>query len=210
MGVALQQIVPSKGSIPCSYSVDTYDAIGEIGKVPNYFSFIGKSADLAHLGTLALDVLEIELAVGAAGAGSMILGALTMFVGGPLAVGEAYAEGVEYHARKYARSGFSRGAAMAADGKAKLIASFYGNDYIPPLGQPAAHKAAKAAYVVGLLVGARQALDLTEQQRTMFWRDLGNRMGDQSWRGKPGSWSHRDLVSWYTDAAAELSKDHLS
>jgi hypothetical protein len=206
--------VSADGGSQVEYRVDVYKAIGEIGKVSAALSMFSKGADGVHLAALVADAIAdtgtaaAGTAAGAVVAGGVVGGVLG-FVGGLASIAEAYQEGREYHARQYALRGFSRGAVMGADNKVQLLKEYFGFEYIPPLGQPEAHNAAKGAYVSGLIIGAHQGASLLPSQKGVFWRDLGSRMGDQSDRGSPKDWGRTQEMGWYVDVAIQLWKEHL-
>ena len=61
----------------------------------------------------------------------------------------------------------------------------------------------------GLVAGYVQGRLLTQNQRVILWRDLGRRMGDQSYRGPAKQWGQRQWRDWYTDLAAVFRGYHL-
>jgi hypothetical protein len=83
-------------------------------------------------------------------------------------------------------------------------------EYVPANPQfPRGRGIAIANYRVGLLAGYVQGRSLSKNQRQIFWRDLGRRMGDQTYRGPAARWTQRDWINWYTDSAAVFRRDHL-
>jgi hypothetical protein len=62
---------------------------------------------------------------------------------------------------------------------------------------------ARVNHNAGLVAGFMHGRALTPNQRRIFFRDLGRRMGDQSYRGPTSQWRSRDWRDWYTETAAE-------
>ena len=100
---------------------------------------------------------------------------------------------------------------MGADKRrANMVKDYFGNDYFPPNPMfPRGRSIAIANYRLGLLAGYVQGRLLSPNQRAIFWRDLGHRMGDQSYRGSPTQWTRRDWIDSYVSAAAVFRRDHL-
>ncbi|SIS00829.1 hypothetical protein [Micromonospora avicenniae] len=99
---------------------------------------------------------------------------------------------------------------MGADGRsARLVREYYGSPVFRNSFFPAGAKVAKANHHAGLVAGYLHGRVLTKNQRAIFWRDLGSRMGDQSHRGPASQWRSRDWNDWYTYAAARFRRDHL-
>ena len=61
----------------------------------------------------------------------------------------------------------------------------------------------------GLVAGYAQGRALCPAQRAILMRDLGRRMGDQSWRGPQARWTALGWSEWYTDLAATFWGAHL-
>jgi hypothetical protein len=92
----------------------------------------------------------------------------------------------------------------------RTLVEIFGNLYFPPNTQfPAGRNVAIANYKAGLAAGFLQGRALSENHRRIFWRDLGRRMGDQSYRGASDRWGDRQWSDWYTDTAASLRRYHL-
>ena len=100
---------------------------------------------------------------------------------------------------------------MGADGrKAALVRDYFRSACCPP--NPFSDQVRQvsiANYRVGLLVGYVHGRLLCPNQRTLFWRDLGARMGDQSQRGPSKQWTTRGWRDWYADAASAFRHAHL-
>ena len=94
--------------------------------------------------------------------------------------------------------------------RASLLRDYFGNDYFPPNPQfPRGRSIAIANYRMGLLVGYVNGRALTQNQMAIFFKDLGRRMGDQSYRGPQNQWTRKGRIDWYVTAAAVFRRDHL-
>jgi outer membrane protein OmpA-like peptidoglycan-associated protein len=206
---ALSRVIPDdpdyRKHIPLNYRLNAKKLVGEVAQD---LSSRGKSAhfwiELAHWGIVLAEMFELA---GALAIASPILGTILTF----LALGEPYRELAEEIAAEWSARGFSRGVVMGADGRsAKLLKEYFGSDYIPPYsGFPRGRAIAMANYRMGLLVGYALGRVLCPNQRAIFWRDLGRRMGDQSYRGPRARWTKRDWINWYVDSAAVFTSHHL-
>ena len=101
---------------------------------------------------------------------------------------------------------------MGADGRsAKLIQDYFGNLYFSPNPFiPQGRSIAAANHRMGLLVGFVHGRMLSKNQHAIFWRDLGHRMGDQSYRGPKEQWNRSQWIDWYLTSAAVFRRDHLT
>jgi hypothetical protein len=126
-------------------------------------------------------------------------------------LGVGYQEAWEEIADKSSASGYARGVVMGADRRSsRLVREYFGNfSFSNPVDEHAS-KVEKASHDVGLIVGHLHGRVLRQNQCTIFWHDLGRRMGDQSYRGPTSQWSSKDWRDWYTDAAAVFRRDHLT
>jgi hypothetical protein len=135
----------------------------------------------------------------------ILVGALKNIPGGYLAAAAKIAD-------DYAARGFSRGIVLGAARKSQsYLIDTFGREFIPenrpfPLGR----KIAAANYVGGLLAGYVQGKALSKNQHVIFWKDLGRRMGDQSYRGATSTWRTKEWRDWYVDVAAAFRRYHLS
>jgi hypothetical protein len=164
--------------------------------------------ELGHAGLTAAEIFaETSTLVGALAIAGPVLG----LVATGLALGAGYQEAGEKIAADWSATGFARGAVMGADRRrASEVKDYFGNDYFPPNPQfPRGRLIAMGNYKMGLLVGYAQGRRLSRDQRTIFWRDLGQRMGDQSYRGPSAQWQRRDWIDWYVSAAAVFRANHL-
>jgi hypothetical protein len=135
-----------------------------------------------------------------------------VLAGGFMELAEADREAAEKRAKDYAATGYSRGAVMGANRRSvSQLREFYGNFY-PPADQylRGGEKIAKANHDVGLAAGYLHGRVLTDNQKKIFFRDLGSRMGDQSYRAPTSQWRSRDLMDWSTDTAAAFRRYHLT
>ena len=193
--------------VPIDYRLNAKDIIG---KVAQDVSKNGTRAhfivDLAHFGILAADIFGLIGALGIAG------GALLMVVGNFLVLGIPCIESAEEQAKTWSTTGFARGVIMGANRRSiSLLRDYFGNDYFPPNNFcPQARNLAMANYKFGLVVGYVNGRVLCPNQHVIFWRDIGRRMGDQSYRGDPKTWSRAESIDWYVKAAATFQKDHLN
>lgn len=202
--------LPGRLAVPINYTLNAKKVIGEVAKD---LSSRGKSAhfwvELAHAGLVAAEIFaEGSLIV----AGLAIAGPLLGLAGSFLAIGAGYYEAGEKIAEEWSASGYARGLVMGAEGKkqARRMNEFFGNACCPPNHFfPKGRDIAIANYRMGLLVGYVHGRLLCPNQRALFWRDLGARMGDQSYRGPQQQWTQRGWVDWYISAAATFRKAHL-
>jgi hypothetical protein len=194
--------------VPIEYRLDAKAIVGELAQDLSK----GKSAhvwvELAHWGTVGA---EIFAEASALVAGLALAGPILGVVGGFLMLGAGLQEAAEKIADNWSATGFSRGVVMGADKRrAGQLKETFGNLYFPPnYSFPQGRNVAIANYRAGLLAGYLQGRLLSTNQRVIFWRDLGRRMGDQSYRGPQEQWRAVDWSNWYTDAAGVFNRDHL-
>jgi hypothetical protein len=195
--------------VPLNYRLDAKKIVGEVAQD---LSSKGKSADfwveLAHAGLTAAEIFaETSALVGALAIAGPVLG----LVATGLALGAGYYEAGEKIAADWSATGFARGTVMGADdSRASRVKDYFGNDYFAPNPQfPRGRLIAMGNYKMGLLVGYAQGRRLSPNQRTIFWRDLGQRMGDQSYRGPSAQWQRREWIDWYVSVAAVFRANHL-
>jgi hypothetical protein len=186
--------------VPIEYRLDAKAIVGEFA-VDMQHDEPSIKRDLLDLGIKLADKFlpGVELTV----AGSLALLEWT--------VGRPYREAAEVIAARAAASGFSAGAVMGADGRSwRLVRNYIGNRhfYGTDLGAGSAKNEA-TNYFAGLVAGYVQGRKLSNNQRTIFWHDLGHRMGDQSYRGPKEQWGHKQWVDWYVAVAAIFYRDHL-
>jgi hypothetical protein len=194
--------------VPLEYRLDAKRIVGDLAQDLQR----GKSAhiwvELAHLGIAAVEIAaETSTLVAGLGLAGPVLG----MVGSLLAIGAGYQEAAEKIAEDSSASGYSRGVAMAANKRSvRLLREYFGNLLFTNSFFPEGAKVAKANHNAGLVAGYLHGRVLTDNQRVIFWRDLGRRMGDQSYRGPSAQWSSKDWRDWYTDAAGYFRRYHLT
>jgi|SRR5919201_617277 hypothetical protein len=162
--------------------------------------------ELAHWGVVAS---EIFTEVAALGLATPVLA----FVGLGLALGAGYAGAADKIAAEWASRGFSRGAVMGAERRADGTAirarpdDYFGRQY-PPDYRNFEHGNTVAAnfYKVGMGAGLAQGRVLSQNQRVIFWRDLGRRMGDQ---GSTANWRLEQWQDLHRRLAETFWRDHL-
>ena len=209
---ALVRLIPDDPNyrkyVPINYRLNAKNIVGELAQDLKK----GKSAhfwvELAHWGVVAAEIFaEASTLVAGLAIGAPLLGLASSF----LAIGAGYLEAAEKIAADWSATGFSRGVVMGADKRrAHMVKDYFGNDYFPPNPIfPRGRSIAIANYRLGLLAGFVQGRLLSPNQRAIFWRDLGHRMGDQSYRGSPAQWTRRDWIDSYVAAAAVFRSAHL-
>ena len=132
-------------------------------------------------------------------------------IGQWFALGAGYAAARAAIAKENMESGFSRGAVLGADHRPPRILKDSFWKFWPdpnPFDQDAAVIAQKA-YNQGLVAGYMQGHELSDRQRELFWKDIGRRVGDQSYRGPAADWTDAQWVDWYILAAATLRRYHF-
>jgi len=100
---------------------------------------------------------------------------------------------------------------VGADGrKAKLMKSYFWK-HQPDVNHfdQEAGVIAQNSYNQGLIAGFMQGRELSANQNKLFWKDIGNRAGDQSHLGEMSDWSEREWIDWYIIAAATFRRYHL-
>lgn len=188
--------------VPIDYRLDAKAMVGKLSVDLKQL----KTPDAKEMAKFAKDVFKI---VGGGDPGSVMInilvGVLKNIPGGYLAAaGEI--------AKDWSARGFARGVVLGANGRSKkLLIEMFGHEYIPPNNFfPYGRKVAAANYGGGLLTGYVQGRALSKNQGAIFWRDLGRRMGDQSFRGPSAGWSDKVWQEWYVEAAAIYRRYHLT
>ena len=191
--------------VPIEYRLDAKAIVGDLAQDLSRGQSAHVYVEAAHWGIAAAEMFELVEALALAGP-------VLAFVGSFMALGVPYMEAAEHIANEWSASGFSRGAVMGADRRrARQVIETFGNLFFPPNTQfPRGRDVAVANYRAGLAAGYLQGRMLTENQRKIFWRDLGHRMGDQSYRGPHDGWSATQWSDWYTDVAAAFRWNHLA
>lgn len=159
------------------------------------------------------DILAVMEAVGEVGEGFLTVAApLAALVAEFVALGLPYAEARAEIARKRLAIGMSQGVVMAADGRKTSLVKSYFWEYDPESNvmDEDAGRIAQNAYNLGLVAGYRQALELNDDQRATFWKDIGDLVGDASYLGDSKDWDERAWIDWYILAGAKFQVAHLS
>jgi hypothetical protein len=148
--------------------------------------------------------------------------ALALFAG-PLAaintflsLGAPYLEAAMHIAGTWSASGFSRGAVLGAERRpnggpipARQVRDYFGSQDVGRYEFKQGQAVGVATYRAGLVAGYGQGRLLSRNQRAIFWRDLGRRMGDPSFRGPQAQWTPLEWRGWYTEVAACFRRFHL-
>jgi hypothetical protein len=212
--LALVPNVPGyRDPLPIEYRIDAKKMVGDLAQD---LHGLGEKAhvlmEAADWGITAVEMFQL-LAETSALAGTLaVLGPVLAWAAGFVALGAPYVEAAKEIAAREAASGFSAGLVMGAnDASFRKMKEFFGNLTFPRNDfLPQGKAIATANYRAGLVAGFAQARALCPAQRAVVMRDIGRRMGDQSWRGDPSRWSGRDLRNWYIDASATFNAAHLA
>jgi outer membrane protein OmpA-like peptidoglycan-associated protein len=200
------------GKLPINYNLDAKKLVGEVAQD---ISSLGHKAhfitEISHAGFTAVEIFELVGATGTLAGVLTVLAPLTALLANFIALGAGYAQAAEILARDWSASGYSRGVVMGADGrKPVLVKEYFRNACCPKDNAfPAGRGIAIANYRTGLMVGYTHGRMLCPNQRAIFWKDLVNRMDNQSYRGPSAKWTARGWSDWYTDAAGAFRKAHL-
>jgi hypothetical protein len=195
--------------IPINYRLDATRLVGGLAQDLQR----GKSAhfwvELTEWGLNTAEIFELLSATG-----SLVAGLLGPFLGTAasfLALGAGYQEAWEKIAEEKAASGYSRGAVMGANKRSPgLLREYYGHLTFSYPGNEHGARVAKVTHNAGLVTGYLHGRALRQNQRVIFWHDLGRRMPDQSHRGPQSQWRQQDWSEWYGEAAAAFRRDHLT
>lgn len=207
-------------------------------KVPPVPGADDSTIETVHYILEAVEAIDIVAGVGggsalmaivaSAGASEKILAAMEvageategfLTVAAPLAamaatfvvLGVGYAQARKEIANDRLASGISIGVVMAADGrKPDLVKSyFWENSAETNVADEEAGKIAQNAYNLGIVTGYRQALELNQDQKATFWKDIGDLVGDASYLGDSKDWDDRAWIDWYATAGAKFREAHL-
>jgi hypothetical protein len=214
---SLRDVIPDDPNyqkiIPIEYRLDAKGIVGDFAEDLQQ----GKSAhvwsELAHLGIAAGEMSGLIEGLGLVGTAlTLAAGPVAALAALFSALGAPYQEIAEKIAKDWSASGYSRGAVMGANQRpGRLLREYWGNLYFPQ--NPYLRQGANIARLnhnAGLVAGFVQGRALTPNQRQIFFRDLGRRMGDQSYRGPTSRWRSRDWRDWYTDSASAFRRHHLT
>lgn len=194
--------------VPVEYRLNAKAIVGDLAQDLQEGRSVHHWVEMAHGG---LAVAEIAFESSILVSGLAIAGPLLGLAGTFLALGAPYQEAAATIAAQWSATGFSRGVVMGADGRpARQLINYFGNLYFPATPAfPRGRGIAMANYRVGLIAGYVQGRQLSRNQRAIFWRDLGRRMGPQSYRGPQAQWTRAQWSDWYTEIAAVFSRFHL-
>ena len=194
--------------IPIEYRLNATRIVGYLAQDLQQGQSAHVWLELAHLGIdTAEAIFESSELIGLLGLASPAFALAASFA----VLGVGYQEAWEEIAEKSSASGYSRGVVMGADGRSsRLVGEYFGNLFFSNPVDEHAIKVEKASHDVGLVVGHLHGRVLRQNQRTIFWHDLGRRLRDQSGRGPTSQWSSKDWRDWYTDVAIVFRRDHLT
>jgi hypothetical protein len=194
--------------VPIEYRLNAKAIVGHLSEDLSKGESAHVWAELAHAG---ITVAEIFAETSILVSGLAIAGPFLALASSFLALGAPYQEAASHIAAAWSATGFSRGVVMGADRRpARQLIDYFGNDHFSENAFfPHGRDVAIANYRSGLIAGNLHGRLLSPNQRVIFWRDLGRRMGDQSYRGPQERWGRRQWSDWYTDVAAVFNRDHL-
>jgi hypothetical protein len=197
--------------VPIEYRLDATRLVGGLAEDLQHGQSAHAWVELADWGLTTIEIFELVEATSALALAVSVAGPILGLVSSFLAIGAGYHEAAEKIAADSSASGYSRGAVMGADKRPpSLVRDYFGNLTFTNTFYQEGANVAKASHNAGLVTGYVHGRALRQNQRVIFWRDLGRRMGDQSYRGPQSQWSSRDWSFWYTDVAAVFRRDHLT
>jgi hypothetical protein len=206
---SLRDVIPDDPNyqkyIPIEYRLDAKRIVGDFAQDLQK----GKSAhlwvELAHWGIAAAEMFQLIDGLELAGPALALASPF-------LALGVGYQDAAEDIAKNYSAQGYSRGAVMGANQRpARLVREYAANLQFPQnVWLPAGANISRTNHHAGLVAGYVHGRALTPNQRQIFFRDLGRRMGDQSYRGPLSQWRSQDYQDWYIDTAACFRRYHLT
>jgi hypothetical protein len=211
----LWEVIPNdpdyRKYIPIDYRLDATQLVGGLAEDLQHGQSAHVWVELADWGITGTEIFELISATSALALGMSLASPLLGLVASFLAIGAGYQEASAEIAKDSSASGYSRGAVMGADGRpSSLVREYFGNLVFTNTFYQEGANVAKASHDAGLVTGYLHGRALRQNQRTIFWHDLGYRMGDQSYRGPPSQWSSQDWSFWYTDAAGYFRRYHLT
>ncbi len=197
--------------VPIEYRLDAKAIVGDLAQDLSKGQSAHVYVEAAHWGIAAAEMFELVEGLALVGPLLVFAGPVLAFAGSFMALGVPYMEAAEHFANEWSASGYSRGVVMGADRRrGRQMIETFGNLYFAPNDQfPRARDISVANYRAGLAAGYYQGRMLTENQRKIFWRDLGQRMGDQSGRGPHTAWGAKQWSDWYYDVAVVFRRYHL-
>jgi hypothetical protein len=204
----LMRLIPNvpfdRSKLPLNYRLDAKKVVGETAAdISKHTHTAGIVLEAVHWGIVAAEIF--------ASAGVLAIAApLLAVAAGFFALGSGCAQAAEVVAKNWSTRGYARGIVIGANGKKiSEVKERFGNDCCPRDNFCDSEKIAKANYLMGLFVGYLHGRMLCPNQREWFWRDLGQRAGDQSHLGPSAKWSDHDLTLWYASMAGTFQCAHL-
>lgn len=141
-----------------------------------------------------------------------MMGVASAVIGQWMGLGAGLAGARGAVARENMVTGFTLGVVMGADWrKIGLVKDYFWkhgpnrNPFDAETG-----KIAQNCHNEGLVVGFLQAHALDQDQKELFWRDIGNRAGDVSHMGDSKKWGRRQWIDWYIFASVIFRKAHVT
>lgn len=197
--------------IPIEYRLDATQLVGGLAEDLRQGQSAHVWVELADWGLTGAEIFELVSATSALALAMSLAGPLLGLAASFLAIGAGYQEAAAEIAADSSASGYSHGAVMGADKcPPSLVRDYFGNLSFSNTFYQEGADVAKVSHNAGLITGYLHGRALRQNQRVIFWRDLGRRMGDQSYRGPQSQWSSRDWNYWYIDAGAVFRRDHLT
>jgi len=204
--------VPDYRPLPIEFRIDAKKMVGDLAQD---LHGLGEKAavlmEAAHWGIASVEIFELISATSALAGVLAVLGPVLAWTSGFVALGAPYVEAAKEIAARHAASGFSIGLVMGASGASfRKMREYFGNTTFPPNDFfPQGRAIATANYRAGLVAGFAQARALCPAQRAVVMRDIGRRMGDQSYRGDQARWGDKERIDWFIAAAATFNAAHL-
>jgi len=198
--------------VPLDFRLNAKKMVGEVAQdLKSQGASAHTYIELAHAGIELTEIFELlsglPALAGTLAAVAPLLGVVAIGYG----LGAPYYEIAQGIAENWSATGFSKGVAMGADGrKAKLVKDYFGNAYFSDNKfLPNGKSIAAANYRMGLIVGYAQGRRLSKNQRAIFWNDIKQRMGYQSYRGASKGWNRTEWIDWDQTVANIFRRDHL-
>jgi hypothetical protein len=212
----LHRVIPDdpdfRKHIPINYRLNAKAIVGVLAHDLSSGKSLHTSVDVAHGAITATEIFTIFGETSALAGGLAVVGPALGLAAQFLALGAGYQEAAAKVATEWAATGFSRGVVLGAEKRfgPRHVVAYFGNLSFPsnPV-FPRGRAIAMANHKAGLVAGFLQGRLLSPNQRAIFWRDLGRRMGDQSFRGPQKQWGRPEWVNLFTDLAAVFKRDHL-
>jgi len=198
--------------IPIDYRLNAKKIIGELAQdLKSNGERAHPYIELAHAGIELIEIFEFLSGIPALAGSLAAAGPLLGVVGIGMGLGAPYLEIARKIAEDWSARGFSRGVVMgAARREVNLVKDYFGFTHFPDNNfLPSGKSIAAANYRMGLIAGYAQGRLLSKNQHAIFWKDMGLRLGDQSYRGPSKLWNRRGWIDWYLTVANIFRRDHL-